>query len=900
MTHGNTSSFKSGLKADNRAVKEADFDMQIAVGNIADSERMKLGRKIRKLFASKVMSEVDGDVIDVIFSFLAVDLSKVPSYSNLKEKILRKQAQDKWEEIPDLIKPYLKKEIQETVLNLSEIIKNGLRSKSKFIEKFKLVESKIQKEIENEVTVQQFDLLDEDEISIDEFSTSHYVEPPLPETYAQPIACSLIEKIIEEMQKIIKESNGKNKNIQKNLHESNLNNGTSKTYDLISKIENLSEYLSSKGSINGLSNSLREDLNFDSKSLEEIYKMEQEDWIPYIKSEILTFYVIWALSPLIAEHFRAHAPIKKNKVDEKKFESRFEDSVKDVSAKLFDQNSGSDPKLKRIIFESYKIAENISSKINDNDGEHFEILMKSYAEKSKKKLKDTFRRKLLKIIGESASSYSIRHEIEDLINAQFETMSKVNDSIPKQDRKVSFKKYIENALEQLKSVKGSSGVNLPMGKTNSTDDILNLKNKILSTLKKIEAWELNSTDLHIQEELNILGVILQVLTRLGKEIKVRSSLLKYLDGDRNASNAEDSGMSKMTVLVPMTNKAINSLIQADSGGDIFVRLPDFVDLSPGFIKVRSQVYDSCAAEAVTSVIEFLNKAKQSESTEIEGELSSSFLFRNGLFLQYAEGNDEAFEPEKYANQGISIYNAMRALIRFGIPKKGFYPPEEVAELLERARQETSSEKVAELLERARQETSSEKVAELLERAKRKALNENPSPRCFSGLRHYRDVRYFRLDKEAAEIADTHNKEKARKVLLAQIKALVAAGLPCFAAVKSYEQLKYITQENSVVKYPLDLSGESGHALVIAGYDDYRDTEVPDSKGGALLVLNSWNQDWGDGGFAWLPYEYVEKNSDTPLLTDCWTLLDWTWVKDTDFGIAPDGWRAQIGPKKWPR
>jgi len=50
----------------------------------------------------------------------------------------------------------------------------------------------------------------------------------------------------------------------------------------------------------------------------------------------------------------------------------------------------------------------------------------------------------------------------------------------------------------------------------------------------------------------------------------------------------------------------------------------------------------------------------------------------------------------------------------------------------------------------------------------------------------------------------------------------------------------------------------GHAVVAVGYDD---------AGRALLVRNSWGQDWGIGGHFWMPYQYVEDE----LCSDFWTL-----------------------------
>lgn len=43
--------------------------------------------------------------------------------------------------------------------------------------------------------------------------------------------------------------------------------------------------------------------------------------------------------------------------------------------------------------------------------------------------------------------------------------------------------------------------------------------------------------------------------------------------------------------------------------------------------------------------------------------------------------------------------------------------------------------------------------------------------------------------------------------------------------------------------------EGRHAVVAAGYDDSRQQ---------LIIRNSWGSGWGDGGYAWLPYECLER------------------------------------------
>ncbi len=56
----------------------------------------------------------------------------------------------------------------------------------------------------------------------------------------------------------------------------------------------------------------------------------------------------------------------------------------------------------------------------------------------------------------------------------------------------------------------------------------------------------------------------------------------------------------------------------------------------------------------------------------------------------------------------------------------------------------------------------------------------------------------------------------------------------------------------------------GHAVVAVGYDD--DMEHNGTKG-YLLVRNSWSSNWGQGGYFWMSYNFVNSG----LLSDAWVI-----------------------------
>ncbi len=144
------------------------------------------------------------------------------------------------------------------------------------------------------------------------------------------------------------------------------------------------------------------------------------------------------------------------------------------------------------------------------------------------------------------------------------------------------------------------------------------------------------------------------------------------------------------------------------------------------------------------------------------------------------------------------------------------------------------------------------------------FDDEPPAFCYAFAQHYKAVRYYRLDPAGREPGK----------VLGLVKKNLAAGLPSMFGFSVYSSIPEIGDGKDEIPYPEpgdNLMG--GHAVVAVGYDDAKETN---KTKGALLIRNSWGTKWGDEGYGWLPYAYVENG----LAVDFWSLVQADFV-DTD-------------------
>ncbi len=154
-----------------------------------------------------------------------------------------------------------------------------------------------------------------------------------------------------------------------------------------------------------------------------------------------------------------------------------------------------------------------------------------------------------------------------------------------------------------------------------------------------------------------------------------------------------------------------------------------------------------------------------------------------------------------------------------------------------------------------------------------AFDEEPTAFCYAFADEYQALQYFRLDPPGGP----------REGLLARVKELITAGLPSMFGFTVYGCIERAKADGRV---PFPCPGDrtvGGHAVAAVGYDDGMEVENPmcgDTTVGALLIRNSWGEEWGDGGYGWLPYAYVLEG----LAIDWWTVLKSEWVDPKEFGL----------------
>ncbi len=246
------------------------------------------------------------------------------------------------------------------------------------------------------------------------------------------------------------------------------------------------------------------------------------------------------------------------------------------------------------------------------------------------------------------------------------------------------------------------------------------------------------------------------------------------------------------------------------------KLPSEVDLRKWCSPVKDQgELGSCTAQAAISLLEYYEK--RAFNNYIQG--SRNFLYKVTRKLLGWEGDSGAF-----------IRTTIGAMVLFGVPPEEYWPYDE------------------------------------------KNFDREPTPFCYAFAQNYQAIKYYRLDTPSL----------SRDALLRRIKSHLASGLALifgFSVYSSYEQAE---EDGGKIPYPCEKEkAEGGHALMAVGYSDrieIKNELCGEKTEGAILIKNSWGKEWGDGGYGWLPYEYVLRG----LAVDWWTIIKNEWVDTSNF------------------
>ena len=261
----------------------------------------------------------------------------------------------------------------------------------------------------------------------------------------------------------------------------------------------------------------------------------------------------------------------------------------------------------------------------------------------------------------------------------------------------------------------------------------------------------------------------------------------------------------------------------------YTQLPERVDLSGWCSPVGDQhTLLSCTAFAGTGIVEYF-----------ENRAFSKFIKASPLFLYKCTRN----LMQVTGDSGAYLRDVMKALALFGVPGEQYCP------------YITAN------------------------------YDNEPTAFLYAMAANYRVLKYF--------CHDPLFENKPGADVLNSVKQFIAAGIPSMFGLS----LPLLNVSSNVTGgLPFSATNDSGgnHALVAVGYDDTIEISSKSdgviNTQGALLIRNCKGiNTWGDKGYGWLPYEYV--NSKRAL--DFWSMLSMDWVDTGKFGLGESNAPANI-------
>lgn len=125
---------------------------------------------------------------------------------------------------------------------------------------------------------------------------------------------------------------------------------------------------------------------------------------------------------------------------------------------------------------------------------------------------------------------------------------------------------------------------------------------------------------------------------------------------------------------------------------------------------------------------------------------------------------------------------------------------------------------------------------------------------------HRSMQYFRLGEPSSTAKPVES-----------LKSWLASGFPIAFGFSVPSSLDY---DGFIDFRPTYDSIQGGHAALMLGFDD---KQLSASRG-AFQIYCPWGDEWGDQGFGWLPYTFVERR----IAVDFWTIIKPEWIAKGDF------------------
>ena len=221
--------------------------------------------------------------------------------------------------------------------------------------------------------------------------------------------------------------------------------------------------------------------------------------------------------------------------------------------------------------------------------------------------------------------------------------------------------------------------------------------------------------------------------------------------------------------------------------------------------------------------------------EDQGSLGCSAVFGCLSLVEYFERRalGRTFEPSKLflykmarnlrgmpSDSGIDLRSTFKALARYGVPPERFWPYDP------------------------------------------STFDDDPSDLSLLGFAgEFSSLHYLRLD--APGMSGAEVLKRVKSFLAARFP--VAFGFPVPGSLDARADIPYRPTFDAI---------RGGQVLVAVGYNNNHGAATK----GALLIRSSWGKAWGDGGYGWLPFPYLQQH----LARDFWTLLRDDWLASGEF------------------